>query len=154
VHRISNLRKAREVYLTIYRVSLLLKWPTIFFSPVNGTLMSGLELNPNLLSAGATFVAEDQTSPVYRIFSINDRHPGMFRVNSGGTSVAVELWSVPAAGLAGILLSEPPGLLDWKSNARDSRRSTRRTRRTDPLRKSKGHHHFGGWRSYIASWKP
>ncbi len=77
---------------------------------VNGTLMRGLELNPNLLSAGATFEREDQTAPVYRLFSINDRHPGMYRVAAGGAAVAVEVWNVPAEGLAGILIHEPPGL--------------------------------------------
>jgi len=77
---------------------------------VNGTLMRGLELNPNLLSVGAAFVREDQTAPVYRIFSINDRHPGMYRVGAGGATVAVEVWNVPAEGLAEILMKEPPGL--------------------------------------------
>src|SRR5258707_10790671 len=77
---------------------------------VNGTLMRGLELNPNLLSVGATFVREDRTVPDYRIFSINDRHPGMYRVPTGGVSVAVEVWSVPAGGLAEILVKEPAGL--------------------------------------------
>jgi hypothetical protein len=30
---------------------------------VNGTLMRGLELNPNLIAVGATFVAKTQPSP-------------------------------------------------------------------------------------------
>ena len=77
---------------------------------VNGTLMRGLELNPNLLEVGAEFVREDATDSAYRLFSINDRHPGMYRVASGGVSVAVEVWAVPPAGLASILLKEPPGL--------------------------------------------
>lgn len=77
---------------------------------VNGTLMRGLELNPNLLEVGAEFVREDVTVPAYRLFSIHDRHPGMFRVASGGVAVAVEVWSVPPAGLASILLKEPAGL--------------------------------------------
>jgi hypothetical protein len=33
---------------------------------VNGTLMRGLELEPNLVNLGATFVREDQTEPAYR----------------------------------------------------------------------------------------
>ena len=44
---------------------------------VNGTLMRGLELNPNLIRAGATFVREDHTDACYRIWSIDDRHPAM-----------------------------------------------------------------------------
>ena len=77
---------------------------------VNGTLMRGLELNPNLLSVGATFLCEGQTVPAYRLFTIGDRHPGMYRVPTGGVAVAVEVWTVPAEGLASILIKEPAGL--------------------------------------------
>ena len=77
---------------------------------VNGTLMRGLELNPNLLRAGAGFVRETVTEPAYRLWSIEDRHPAMIRVKAGGVAVAVEIWSVPPAGLPAILLQEPPGL--------------------------------------------
>lgn len=77
---------------------------------VNGTLMRGLELNPNLLAAGARFVREDRTERGYRIWSINDRHPAMLRTPGAGTEVALEVWAVPLAGLATILLNEPAGL--------------------------------------------
>lgn len=77
---------------------------------VNGTLMRGLELNGNLLAVGATFVREAMTEPAYRLWSIDDRHPAMLRVKEGGSSIALEVWSVPIAGIATILLQEPPGL--------------------------------------------
>ncbi|MGC3989997.1 MAG: hypothetical protein QM796_10030 [Chthoniobacteraceae bacterium] len=77
---------------------------------VNGTLMRGLELNPNMLAVGAVFLREAETVPNYRIYSINDRHPGMVRVREGGVSVPVEVWGVPPSGLGSILLNEPPGL--------------------------------------------
>src|SRR6266568_6744862 len=77
---------------------------------VNGTLMRGLELNPNLLGVGATFVRETSTEPAYRLWTINDRHPAMMRVRSGGVAVIVEVWAVPPAALATILLKEPAGL--------------------------------------------
>ncbi len=77
---------------------------------VNGTLMRGLELNPNMVAVGAEFVREDRTEPAYRLYTINDRHPGMVRVAEGGVSIALEIWAVPPAGLASILLKEPPGL--------------------------------------------
>ncbi len=76
---------------------------------VNGTLMRGLELNQNLLAVGARFVREAHTAPTHRLWSINDRHPAMIRVAAGGAAIAVEVWAVPAAGLASILLQEPPG---------------------------------------------
>jgi gamma-glutamylcyclotransferase (GGCT)/AIG2-like uncharacterized protein YtfP len=77
---------------------------------VNGTLMRGLELNANLINAGATFVRETATAPTYRLWSIDDRHPAMIRVASGGRAIAVEVWAVPPQGLASILLQEPAGL--------------------------------------------
>ena len=78
---------------------------------VNGTLMRGLQLNSNMVAAKATFVREAKTEPAYRLWTINDEHPAMLRVTDGtGTKVAVEVWSVPASALVGILLNEPPGL--------------------------------------------
>lgn len=77
---------------------------------VNGTLMRGLELNGNLLAVGAEFVKDGVTAPIYRLWTIGDVHPAMMRVATGGGAIALEVWSVPVAGLAKILLQEPPGL--------------------------------------------
>jgi hypothetical protein len=77
---------------------------------VNGTLMRGLALNPNLLNVGATFNCETQTEPAYRLWSIQDQYPAMVRVTTGGAAIAVEVWDVPLAGLGIILTQEPPGL--------------------------------------------
>ena len=117
---------------------------------VNGTLMRGLELNPNLLSVGATFVRETRTRPCYRIWSIGDRHPAMIRVPTGGVAVAVEVWAVPPAGLASILLAEPPGLTIGKVPLEDGTEVLgvlgepwlcEGQREITPL---------GGWRAYLA----
>jgi len=77
---------------------------------VNGTLMRGLELNGNLLAVGAVFLREDLTAPVYRLWSIEDKYPGMVRVKDGGVAIALEIWQVPPTGLVQVLLQEPPGL--------------------------------------------
>jgi hypothetical protein len=77
---------------------------------VNGTLMRGLVLNPNLLNVGATFHGETETEPAYRLWTIDDRYPAMIRVAEGGAAIAVEVWEVPLAGLGVILMQEPPGL--------------------------------------------
>src|SRR5262245_64939589 len=75
---------------------------------VNGTLMRGLALHANL--AGAEFLGEAWTAPVYRLYSIDDRHPGMFEVASGGVSVAGELYRVPDEVWRRVEAGEPPGL--------------------------------------------
>jgi len=51
-----------------------------------------------------------RTAPVYRLWSIGDRHPAMIRASTGSAAIAVEIWSVPAGGLTSILRHEPPGL--------------------------------------------
>lgn len=86
---------------------------------VNGTLMRGLELNGNMTKAGGVFVREDQTDAHYRLWSINDRHPGMIRVMEGGVSVALEIWELPMASFATLLLSEPAGLAIGKVTLSD-----------------------------------
>lgn len=86
---------------------------------VNGTLMRGLELNGNMTAAGGVFLREDHTDPQYRLWSIGDRHPGMIRVATGGTSVALEIWELPLALFAALLLSEPAGLAIGKVTLRD-----------------------------------
>lgn len=77
---------------------------------VNGTLMRGLALNPNMLTVGATFNCETKTEAAYRLWSIDDCYPAMVRVATGGVAIAVEIWDVPLAGLGMILMQEPPGL--------------------------------------------
>ncbi len=86
---------------------------------VNGTLMRGLELNKNLLAVNAEFVREAETAPEYRLWSIGDVHPAMQRVNSGGTSVKLEIWEVPVAGVSSVLMQEPPGLCIGKVKLND-----------------------------------
>ena len=81
--------------------------------------MRGLELNNNLLAVGATFLRETTTEPAYRLWSIDDRYPAMLRVQEGGVAIAVEVWKVPAEGLAKILLQEPPGLCIGKVRLSD-----------------------------------
>jgi hypothetical protein len=118
---------------------------------VNGTLMRGLKLNPNMLAAKATFVRETKTEPAYRLWTINDEHPAMLRVTDGsGSKVAVEVWSVPAAGLAGILLNEPPGLCVGKVRLEDG--SIVLGVLGEPAL-VEGHREiteYGGWRTYLA----
>ncbi|MCZ5738980.1 glutamyl-tRNA amidotransferase [Escherichia coli] len=86
---------------------------------VNGTLMRGLELNPNMQKAGGIFVREDRTDAHYRLWSINDRHPGMIRVNEGGAHVDVEIWQLPLASFAELLMNEPEGLTIGKIKLAD-----------------------------------
>ena len=118
---------------------------------VNGTLMRGLELNPNLLEVGATFVRETKTESAYRLWTINDRHPAMVRVKTGGVAVVVEIWAVPPAGLAKILLKEPPGLSIGKVRLADGSEVLGVVGEPVLCDGQKEITAFGGWREYLAS---
>jgi gamma-glutamylcyclotransferase (GGCT)/AIG2-like uncharacterized protein YtfP len=118
---------------------------------VNGTLMRGLELNPNLIEVGATFVRETTTEPCYRIWSINDRHPGMVRVREGGVAVAVEVWAVPPAGLAEVLLREPPGLSIGKVKLSDGEVVLGVLAEPILCEGQREITQHGGWRAYMAA---
>ncbi len=118
---------------------------------VNGTLMRGLELNPNMLAAGATFVREDHTDAYYRIWSINDRHPAMQRTPGAGTRVALEIWDVPLAGLAAILMNEPPGLAIGKVVLADGSIVLGVLGEPFLCEGQREITAFGGWRAYTAA---
>ena len=121
---------------------------------VNGTLMRGLELNPNLLKVGATFVREAGTAAVYRLYSIEDRHPAMVRVAEAGVSVALELWSVPLSGLVAVLLSEPPGLCIGKVVLSDGGQVLGVLGEPFLCAGQQDISQYGGWRAYQASRNP
>ena len=116
---------------------------------VNGTLMRELELNANMIDAGATFVRETTTQPVYRLWSIADRHPAMIRVGTGGAAVAVAVWAVPPEGLAKILLREPPGLCIGKVTLADGEEVLGVLGEPLLVEGQREITSFGGWRAYM-----
>jgi hypothetical protein len=118
---------------------------------VNGTLMRGLELNANLIEAGATFVREARTAPVYRLWSIDDRHPAMIRVDVGGAAIALEVWSVPPEGLVSILLKEPPGLCIGKIRLEDGSETLGVLGEPALCEGQREITTYGGWRAYVGS---
>src|SRR6266446_3865670 len=116
--------------------------------------MRGLELNANLVEAGATFVRETRTAPAYRLWSIDDRHPAMIRVSEGGAAIAVEVWSVPGEGLAAILLKEPPGLCFGKIRLQDGGEALGVLGEPELCKGQREITAHGGWRAYLAARQP
>lgn len=62
---------------------------------VNGELMRGLSMHG--LMEKATFVKEAQTTPIYRLFTIDDQYPAMIIAPPGrqGYAIAGELYEIP-----------------------------------------------------------
>jgi hypothetical protein len=121
---------------------------------VNGTLMRGLELHPNLEAVGARFVRETQTMPTYRLWSIGDRHPAMVRVSSGGKSVAVEVYEISPEGLTSVLLKEPPGLSIGKVTLCDGEELLGVLGEPILCESQCEITEYGGWRNYVGSKSP
>ncbi|WP_422002450.1 allophanate hydrolase-related protein [Reyranella sp.] len=117
---------------------------------VNGTLMRGLALHRNL--EGAEFIGAVRTAPVYRLYSIDDVHPGMFEVETGGVSVAGEIYRMSDQVLARVEAGEPPHLYRGPVRLADGRT-------VDgilfPRDIAEGRHkdisEFGDWRAYAAT---
>lgn len=118
---------------------------------VNGTLMKGLALNPNLLNVGATFERETQTAPRYRLWTIGDRYPAMVRFREGGHAIALEVWQVPPAGLGQILMQEPPGLAIGKVTLADGETVLGVIGEPLTVEGQLEITEYGGWRAYRAA---
>ncbi|MGL5633226.1 MAG: allophanate hydrolase-related protein [Azovibrio sp.] len=117
---------------------------------VNGTLMRGFGLNKNL--EGAEFLGTFITKPCYRIFSINDVHPGMYEVAEGGVAVKGEMYTMSDAIWERVHAGEPPHLYCGPVKLADGSV-------VDgilyPKEQIKPEHveisQFGGWHGYVAS---
>jgi AGZA family xanthine/uracil permease-like MFS transporter len=116
---------------------------------VNGTLMRGLALHDNL--AGAEFVETAQTAPTYRIHSIGDVHPGMYRVAEGGVSVPGEIYLVPDDVWRRVEAGEPPGLYRGPVSLDDGRVVPGILYPRDLAERHPDISDYGGWRAYWAA---
>ena len=120
---------------------------------VNGTLMRGLALHKNL--EGAEFLGAFRTAPRYRVFSINDIHPGMYEVAEGGVSVAGEMYRMSDETWQKVEAGEPPHLYCGPVVLEDGRTVDGILFPKDRIRPE----HvdisaFGDWRAYMESRKP
>ena len=70
--------------------------------------MRGLALHENL--DGAVFLGEFHTLPIYRLYSIDNIHPGMFQVEEGGVSVTGEMYRMSDEIFQRVKNNEPAGL--------------------------------------------
>lgn len=117
---------------------------------VNGTLMRGFQLHKNL--DGAEYLGTFHTQPCYRIFSINDIHPGMYKVTEGGVSVEGEMYRMSDDIWAKVEAGEPPHLYCGPIELTDGRvvegiLYPKEQIKSEYVEISK----YGGWRGYMAA---
>ena len=80
---------------------------------VVGAHLSGMPLNSQLIERAARLVQATTTAPVYRLYALPDTvppKPGMLRVATGGTAIAVEVWEMPMAHYGSFVAAIPAPL--------------------------------------------
>jgi gamma-glutamylcyclotransferase (GGCT)/AIG2-like uncharacterized protein YtfP len=120
---------------------------------VNGTLMRGLKLHPNM--GDSEFLGEFHTEPRYRVHTIGDVHPGMYRLEDGeegGAAIVGELYRVQDDTWQKIEAGEPPHLYRGEITLEDGRKVWGILY---PRQLAEGIYpditSFGGWRAYMNS---
>jgi gamma-glutamylcyclotransferase (GGCT)/AIG2-like uncharacterized protein YtfP len=74
---------------------------------------SALRGQPDHKNLGeATFVSEAVTAPKYRLHSVNEQHPGIYEVASGGIAIKGEIYEMSDAQHAHLISTEPPNLYE------------------------------------------
>lgn len=75
-----------------------------------GSALRGEPDHKNL--GGARFITKANTAPQYRLHSVNDVHPGVYRTAQGGVSIAGEIYELTPEQHAMLLAGEPPDLYE------------------------------------------
>jgi allophanate hydrolase len=120
---------------------------------VLGAHLRGQPLNGQLLERGASFIADAETAPGYRLFALDTTppKPGLVRSGggTGGGQVAGELWAMPPGGLATLLAALPSPMALGPVRLADGRNVVGFLCEPAALDGAEDITSFGGWRSYL-----
>jgi allophanate hydrolase len=127
---------------------------------VLGAHLRGQPLNGQLLERGATFIADAETAPGYRLFALDTTppKPGLVRDgdsgsgnhnDGGGSQVAGELWAMPPHGLATLLAGLPSPMALGPVTLADGRAVVGFLCEPAALDGAQEITAYGGWRSYL-----
>ena len=122
---------------------------------VVGAHLSGLPLNPQLTSLGATFVRATETAPDYRLFALPDTtppKPGLLRVAPGsGHAIAVEVWSLDPASFGSFVAAIPSPLGIGTLKLADGTEAKGFLVEAVAIEGARDISAFGGWRKFLAA---
>jgi len=121
---------------------------------VCGAHMTGLPLNDQLTELGATFVKATKTDKIYRLFEVPEKvppRPGMVRDTQNGTSLELEIWSMPLENFGAFMIqiAEPLGI--GTVILEDGSSVYGFLCESDLIKGAKEITSYGGWRGYISS---
>jgi allophanate hydrolase len=121
---------------------------------VVGAHLSGLPLNPQLTSRGATLVRATRTKPVYRLFALpgtTPPKPGLLRTaEPTGTGIDLEVWDLSPTAFAEFVAEIPPPLGIGTIELADRELVKGFLCESYALANATDITHFGGWRNYLA----
>jgi allophanate hydrolase len=120
---------------------------------VVGAHMSSMPLNGELKSFGARFLEAVNTAPDYKLFALNGKppaRPGLLRVAQGGTSVALEIWALPAEGFGRFVAAIPAPLSIGTLTLSDRRTVKGFLAESEGVNGARDISEFGGWRKFVA----
>jgi gamma-glutamylaminecyclotransferase len=103
----------------------------------------------------ARFVREAKTKPIYRLHSVEDQHPGIYEVPSGGIAIAGEIYEMTDAQHAHLLATEPPNLYEAPIQLEDATSVNAMIYPRDLIeqRGYKDISQYGGWAAFKAATK-
>ena len=121
----------------------------LFF--ICGSALRGQPDHGNL--GEAAFVRETQTKPIYRLHSVEDRHPGIYEVPNGGVALKGEIYEMSDEQHAQLIASEPPNLYEAPIELEDGTAVPAMLYPRD-LIEARGYadiSHYGGWAAFKAA---
>ena len=120
---------------------------------VCGAHMSGLPLNGQLTTRGATLLHRCKTASRYRLFALNGftpPRPGMIKV-AAGHAIEVEVWSVPAHAFGSFVDGIPPPLAIGTVELEDGEQLRGFICEAYATEGATDISALGGWRKFIAA---
>jgi allophanate hydrolase len=121
---------------------------------VCGAHMTGLPLNSQLTERGAEFVERTHTATTYRFYALPGGppfRPGLVRVTTGGASIEVEVWSVPAEHFGTFVAGIPAPLGIGKVELANGTLVPGFLCESHAVTQAEDITHLASWRTYLAS---
>jgi len=119
---------------------------------VVGAHLSGMVLNGELKALGGRLLEATSTAPDYKLYALptTPPKPGMLRVETGsGTSIALEVWALPAASFGKFVAAIPPPLSIGTVRLKDGRSVKGFIVEAADISGAKDISAFGGWRAFV-----
>jgi allophanate hydrolase len=121
---------------------------------VVGAHLSGMALNGELQELGGRLLEATATATDYKLYALDTTpaKPGMLRVEAGtGSSIALEVWALPAAAFGKFVAAIPPPLSIGTVRLADGRGVKGFIVEPADTSGARDISSFGGWRTFMAN---